>query len=254
MDWPRITLFLYVAMRMTGFVSFNPLTSRRNIPGMVRAGFILVLSVTVFLLSGDSATVPATTLELIVRMLLELCVGFALGFIMQLFFYIPTLAGNVIDTQMGLSMASTYDAGSQINASVTTTLLSTLMALLFFAAGGHLTLMRILLTSGDIVPFGTAALGTDAANAVIECFIDCTLLAIKLSLPILGAELITQVGMGILMKAIPQINAFVINIELKVVVGLLLVWMLMSPFSEFLLTLESDMLALLRHALTLMTA
>ncbi len=45
--------------------------------------------------------------------------------------------------------------------------------------------------------------------------------------------------MGILMKAIPQINAFVINIELKVIIGLLLLFLFLTPFNEFLLEMES---------------
>ena len=48
--------------------------------------------------------------------------------------------------------------------------------------------------------------------------------------------------MGILMKVIPQINVFAINIELKVIIGLVLLLLLLTPFSEFLLRAESDML------------
>ena len=73
----------------------------------------------------------------------------------------------------------------------------------------------------------------------------------QLSLPVLAAELIGQVGMGILMKAIPQINAFVINIELKVVLGLVLVLLLMAPFSDFLLEAERTMLDSLHQVLAL---
>ena len=54
----------------------------------------------------------------------------------------------------------------------------------------------------------------------------------------LAAELLGQVGMGILMKVIPQINVFAINIELKVIIGLGLLLLLMTPFSEYLLRAE----------------
>ena len=58
--------------------------------------------------------------------------------------------------------------------------------------------------------------------------------------------------MGVLMKVIPQINVFSINIELKVIVGLLLLLMLMLPISEFLLETEQTMLGSLRVMLGLM--
>ena len=250
MDWAQLTLFLYITMRMSGFVLFNPLLGRNNSPAIVRAGLVLVLASAVFAGSG-SAAVPATLLELVVRLLLELLLGFAVGFVMHLFFMIPSLAGFTMDSQMGMSMASTYDAGSQMNSSVTSTLLNVLMILLFFAAGGHQTLFRILLTSGDVVAFGAVSLGADMANAMVELFIQTFLLAVQLSLPVLAAELIGQVGMGILMKAIPQINAFVINIELKVVLGLVLVLLLMAPFSDFLLEAERTMLDSLHQVLAL---
>ena len=80
---------------------------------------------------------------------------------------------------------------------------------------------------------------------------ECTVLAVKLCMPILAAELIAQVGMGILMKVIPQINVFAINIELKVIVGLALLLVLTIPFSEFLLQAEAAMLESLHDLLTL---
>ena len=109
--------------------------------------------------------------------------------------------------------------------------------------------MRVLLTSGELVPYGAAMLGEGAAARAVELFAACMVLAVKLAMPILAAELLGEVGMGILMKAIPQINAFVINIELKVVVGLLLLFVFLMPINEFLLELESNMLGELTQML-----
>lgn len=250
-DWTELTLFMYITARMSGFVLFNPLLGRRNIPSIVRAGMTLVLSVMVFSLTAQQVQFPGGTVELAVKLLLEMCVGYLLGQVMDLFFYIPTLAGEVIDTQMGMTMAKMYDAGAQTSMSVTSTLFTILMTLLFFTANGHHTLIRLLLTSGSVVPFGTASLGNAAVNAVLLLFIDCTLLAIKLCMPVLAAELIGQIGMGILMRVIPQINVFAINIELKVIIGLILLFFLMAPFSEFLLEAERLMLVALKDVLPL---
>ena len=125
--------------------------------------------------------------------------------------------------------------------------------MLFFAANGHHTLIRIFAASGRVVPFGAVALGTDLYAAVIELFISCTILGVKLCMPILAAEMMGQVGMGILMKVIPQINVFVINIDLKVLIGMGLLLLLLSPFSEFLLDVETEMLLSLQRVLPLMS-
>ncbi|MEA4992498.1 hypothetical protein SDC9_112557 [bioreactor metagenome] len=252
-DWGRLTLLFYILMRMSGFVLFNPLLGRRNLPGIFRAGLTLVLTWFVASFTKGTAPVPAHLIEFGVRLLLELGVGFMVGMTVQFFIYlIPQQAGEIIDNQMGMSMSKEYDPASNISMSVSSTLFTTLMTLLFFAANGHNTLLRILLTSGEIIPFGQAALGQAAMQAGIELFIECFVLGVKLAVPILAAELLGQIGMGVLMKVIPQINVFSINIELKVIIGLVLLMLFMSPISEFMLRAENEMLVAVRETLTVL--
>ena len=223
-DWAQLYLFELIFMRMSGFLLFNPLLGRSNLPAMVKTGMALVLSILVFGTAGTGVPQPDTLVELAFRLLLELGIGLVLGFVMRVVFSVVQIGGEVIDTQMGMTMAQIYDASSQANLSVTASLLNILLILDFFAENGHY---------------------------VIELFLACMLLAVKLAMPILAAELLGEVGMGVLMKAIPQINAFVINIELKVIIGLLLFFLLLTPINEFLLELESGMLSELGRILRL---
>lgn len=250
-DEGALTLFLLITARMSGFVGFNPLLSRQNFPGTFRAGFVLLLSAFTYSVTGGRLEPPAGVLPFAGAVFLELAIGLALGMVVNFFFYIPQLAGLAIDTQMGMTMNQTYDPGSRANMSVTGTLLNTLMILLFFAGNGHHTLLRIMITSGEVVGYGGVSIGHDLTNLALELFIECTVLAVKLAMPILAAELIGQLGMGVLMKVIPQINVFSINIELKVIVGLGLLLMLMLPISEFLLEAEQTMLDSLQAMLRL---
>ena len=250
-NWGALALFFYILMRMSGFVLFSPIFARNGIPAIVQAGMIGVLSISVYFAYGGSIAMPATYIEFGLRLLLELALGFAINMIMRFFLYIADQAGEVIDTQMGMSMARSYDPATNIQITTTANYLSVLMLLLFFAENGHVTLLRLMLTSGEIVPYGAARFGTEIADYAVEMFAECALLALKLSLPILGAELLGQMGMGVLNKVIPQINVFAINIELKVIIGLLMLVMLLSPMSEFLLEAETQMLRAMHHALTL---
>lgn len=242
MDWNALYLFELIAMRVSGFVFTNPLFGRNNLTSLVKAGFALVLSIFVWTTEDAAVTAPATVVELVVRLLLELCVGVILAFVMQLFFSVVQLGGEVIDAQMGLNMAQVYDSSSQVNMTVTTSLLNVLLVLTFFAENGHYTLLRIFLSSGNVVPYGTASLGEAVVSGMVEVFAACMVLAVKLALPILAAELLGELGMGILMKAIPQINAFVINMELKIIIGLVLLLAFLTPINEFLLDVEKNML------------
>lgn len=252
MDLTGLNLLLLILSRMSGLVLFNPLLGRSNIPAYIKSGLILLLSFTTYSMTGMAPPEVGTVLEMGVLCIWELGLGYLLGLAVNLFFYVPLLGGEIIDIQMGMSMGRTYDPSSQSSATVTATLLNVLMSLLFFAANGHITLLRIMLTSGEIVPFGQVMLGRDVLWSLLELFVECTVLAVKLCMPILAAELIGQLGMGILMKVIPQINVFSINIELKVIIGLALLLMLMLPVSEFLLEAEQTMLNSLHTMLRLM--
>ena len=252
LDWEALTLFLLILMRMTGFVVLNPLIGRRGVPGVVQAGMVMVFAVTVFSFQGGGGVaVPDTLLEFFIRLLLEFVLGYLLGLVVNIFLYIPLLAGGMIDVQMGMSMGATYDPGSQSSITVTAHILNALMILLFFTANGHHTLFRILITSGELVPYGAVSLSPNLASVMVELFAACSLLGVKLCMPILMAEVLGQIGMGILMKVIPQINVFAINIELRVIVGLLLLLVLMAPMSEFLLAAEKQMLLELQRLLAM---
>ncbi len=250
-DWPEMTLLLYIMARVSGFILFNPILGRTNIPAAFRSGMVLVLSWFVMGVTTQQVPVPGSIPELVVRILLEMGLGYLLGMAVSFFFYIPQLGGTMIDTQMGMTMNQMYDPGTSASMSVSGQILNVLMTLLFFAGGGHYTMLRIFLTSEEIVPLGAVSVGVPAFQFMLELFIECTVLAVKLCMPILAAELIAQVGMGVLMKVIPQINVFAINIELKVIVGLALLFVLLIPFSEFLIEAERTMLNSLHEILLL---
>ena len=221
-DWTQLTLFLFITMRMSGFILFNPILGRRTIPGLFRSGFILAFSVFAMSLAPGGIPIPKNIPALMAGLLLELGLGFLLGMAVNFFFYIPQSAGSIIDLQMGMTMNQIDDAGSQAN-----------------------------MTANAVVPYGQAVFGEAPLTALLAIFVECTILGVKMCMPILAAELIAQMGMGILMKVIPQINVFSINIELKVIIGLLLLLMLTAPFSEFLRTAEQNMLDTLSDLLQL---
>ena len=269
MELPGLALFFYIFMRMSGFILFNPVFARSNVPGPVRGALSMLLALTAYAYYEGEAAEPTTVVGLAVTLLAEMGIGVVLSLLMRLFFVIPEQAGEILDTQMGLSMARTYDPGSQSNMTMTANILNILMLSLFFALSGHMTLLNIVLTSGDIIPFGGAdllrpydivegfgdiTLMQAAALRALKLFAEYVMLAMKMSFPILGAELMGQVGMGVLMKAIPQINVFAINIELKVVVGLVMLIFLLPMMGAFLQEAEKIMLVDIEETLRMAAA
>ena len=202
-DWAEWTIFTYILMRMSGFVLLNPLIGRNNVPAYVKAGMILVLTIATTPLAPPTAPVPGTMIEYALRLLLEFGIGYVVGFVTSLFFYVIVMTGEVIDMQMGLNMSKVYDPSSNVSLSSVASLLNILFILLFFEANGHATLIRILMTSGQIVPFGTTAFGPELAQNILTLFTNCTILGVKLAFPIFAAEFLGDMGMGVLMKTIP---------------------------------------------------
>lgn len=250
MDWEQIYSLELVLARMMGCIIINPIFGRGAVPGIAKMGLAMALSIfAAGTLPTEMVLLPNTTLKFALRLMAELGVGFVLGFLMRLFFSAVQFGGEIIDTQMGMTMAQIYDSSSQMNLTVTGSLLNVLLILNFFAENGHYTLLRILVASGRLLPFGQVTFGEEIASYTVEVFLTCMVFAVKLAFPILAAELLSEIAMGILMKAIPQINAFVINIELKVIVGLALLLVFLTPMNEFLLEMEQEMLQSLEQSL-----
>lgn len=253
LDWGSFTLFLLIFMRMSGFIAFNPILARESVPAMFQAGFVFIISAVVFMLQPGRVSLPYSLIEFIVLLLMELVLGMFFSLVMNIFFMIPLLGGSLIDTQMGFGMAQMYDPAAGTSVTVNATFLNSLMTLVFFAANGHHTLIKILMLSGEIVPYGTPELTDEVTFLILELFVLSINLGIKLTMPILAAEMLGQVGMGMLMKTIPQINVFVINIDLKVLVGLGLMYLFMPDMTSFLIESEQRMLMELQRLLGLFT-
>ena len=84
-DWPEMTLLLYIMARVSGFILFNPILGRTNIPAAFRSGMVLVLSWFVMGVTDQQVPVPGGIPELVVRILLEMGLGFLLGMAVNFF-------------------------------------------------------------------------------------------------------------------------------------------------------------------------
>ncbi len=248
----QLTLFALIMMRMSGFILMNPIFGRTNIPMRFKAGLIFVLTLVIYTHSAGEAFDTAGTFEFGFLLIKEFVAGYIIGYVMQLFFFIISFTGYVMDYQMGLSMATVYDPQSNAQMAVTGSVLQTWFLLMFFAVDGHLALMKIMITSAEIVPYGGIIITQGLAVRIIEIFLECVGMGIRFSIPIIAAEMLVEVGIGILNKAVPQISVFVINIQIKLIVGLGLLFIMFSPIGEFLNKIMTTMMKTVQGILTFM--
>lgn len=166
-------------------------------------------------------------------LLQESIIGIIIGFITNLFFMSVQVAGEIMDMQSGLGMAKVFDPETNVQMSIMGSFASFMLYLYFFIANAHMSYIKLFVVSYDIMPIGAEGFNPDFGYAVAVYFSVLLGMVIKLAMPIMAAELILEFCMGVLMKSVPQIQIMVVNIQLKVAFGFLMLFLLAAPISEF---------------------
>ncbi|MDD4781978.1 MAG: flagellar biosynthetic protein FliR [Tissierellia bacterium] len=230
----EFTYFLLIFARMSGCVFFNQILGRGNLPNIFKISLSLFLAITVYgILPPEGSIVIATTIEYILLIIKELFIGYLTGYIISLFFSIVVISGEVTGIQMGMSMAKIYDPNSNVSIGIMGSFLNLILILIFFSVNGHLNLIQIFITTSKLIEIGNFSIPAHLFYNMVELFQQILILALKLSMPIMAVEIILESGIGILMKAIPQIQVFSVNVQLKILVGIFLIFVLVPTFSTF---------------------
>lgn len=230
----EFTYFLLILARMSGCVFFNQIFGRGNLPALLKTSLSLFLTIIVYgMLPHEGDIVINTLIEYIFLGIKEIFIGFLIGYIINIFFSTVVISGGILDMQTGMSMSQIFDPSSNISMGITGSFFNIILLLVFFSANGHLTLIKIFITSCKLIEIGNFTIPKELFYNMVQLFQQILVLALKLSMPIMAVEIILEAGMGILMKAIPQIQVFSVNVQLKIIVGLLLIMVLVPTFSTF---------------------
>ena len=228
------TYFLLILARMSGCVFFNQIFGRGNLPSLLKASISLFLTITVYgMLPPQNDMAVSSIIVYVVLILKEIFIGYLIGYIVSLFFSIVVIGGEIMDMQTGMSMSQIYDPSSNLSMGISGSFLNVILILVFFTANGHLTLINIFITSCKLIEIGNFSIPQNLFLNMVEMFQQILILALKLSMPILAVEIILESGIGILMKAIPQIQVFSVNVQLKIIVGLIMIMILVPTFATF---------------------
>jgi flagellar biosynthetic protein FliR len=107
----------------------------------------------------------------------------------------------------------------------------------------------MMLSSFRVAPVGVWTFSSELPLYAVMFFGAVITLAAKMALPLIVIHLMTEVAIGIIMKAIPQINVFVLNIEMKMIVGYIVIFVLTPSYGGFMDSVLSIMLQNLGGAL-----
>ncbi|WP_313341556.1 flagellar biosynthetic protein FliR [Sedimentibacter sp.] len=228
------TYFLLILARMSGCVFFNQIFGRGNLPASLKIAISLFLTVTVYgMLPPEGDIIIGTIIEYVLLVVKEIFIGYLIGYVIGLFFSTVVISGEILGMQTGMSMSKIYDPSSNISMGIVGSYLNVILILVFFSANGHITLIHIFITSCKLIEIGNFSIPQNLFYNMVELFQQILVLSLKLSMPIIAVEIILESGIGILMKAIPQIQVFSVNVQLKIIVGLLLIILLVPTFATF---------------------
>ncbi len=229
-----LTLLLLIFMRMSGCILFNPFFGRKNIPAIFKIAFTLALTVFTYPLVPRQDPGVHSFLVMVICCAKELLIGYLIGFVIDLFQSVIVMGCEQMDMQIGISMSKVYDPQSNVSMPLSASLLNAMFILIFFVTNSHITLMEVFVKFGMAVPYGDQLIPPNVFRYLTAALQTMLIYSAKLFLPIVAVEMICQVGVGIVMRAVPQIDIFTMEIQVKIIIGFVAILLFVPAFSNFL--------------------
>jgi len=207
-------------MRMTGLMLVAPVLSSRAIPMAIRVAMAVVLTVLLLPLAlpPAGAVPPALSAGTLTG---ELAVGVLLGLGAALLLGAAEAAGDMMAVQTGLSGANVLAPGSETQLPVLGQLMGLLVLAAIVSTGGHLLLIQVLGASLELAPPGRLPGLMAGVTETISLGSHLLGIGLVLASPVVAVTLVGNVALGILSRAVPQLNVLMVAFPLQIALGLL---------------------------------
>jgi flagellar biosynthetic protein FliR len=246
LDPALLSGYLLALVRAAAWVFVSPPFGNRMLPVQVKLGFAAALAAAL----GPKLASQAVPLEvgpLLSAAVLQVGAGLALGFIGVLLLSAFQAAGSLIDLFSGFTMVQLFDPMTSSATSIFGRFYSLLATTLLFATNGHLLLVRGFLTSFEAAPMTSLSLD-GIGEVLIQDLGRFFLSAVQIALPLLAALFLAEVALGLLSRAAPTMNVFVLGMPLKILLTLSLAGLAIPLLPGALDTLVRPVI---RHGLTI---
>jgi flagellar biosynthetic protein FliR len=252
--WPdlqQIIVAILILLRVSALIILLPVLGHPLIPARIKAGLIALLTLLLYpTVQAEVAAIPLKPVAFAVVAMRELMIAGALALLAQLIFAAAQFAGQLMSFQMGMTVANVFDPATHSQQSLLSLLAMTLATLLWLASGAHHMFLRGLIDSFSLLPIGASwsFSGLDMLNqAASQMFV----LALKIAAPVMLLLTFVYVALGLISRAVPQIQVFFVSFPLTVGLGLLTFALGMPAFiylmSNAFTSLSGQAPAFLRH-------
>lgn len=214
-----LALFIFPFTRIMALIASSPILGNRQIPVRIKIGLGLLLTAIIApTLAAQPNVDPASALGIIV-LLQQILAGLAIGFTMRLIFIAVEMSGELAGLQMGLGFASFYDPLNASFTPVVAQFLGIIGGLAFLGMDGHLHMLAALADSFRTFPVSASMPSATALHTLAAWGGSIFTHALQLSMPVIGALLITNLALAILTRSAPQLNIFQIGFPITLAIG-----------------------------------
>lgn len=231
----EMELAIIILLRILGFFATAPFFSGKYINNYVKAGLALMIAIFI-ILTNETISVPYSffdnTLGYAGVCIVELLIGVIIGFCATIIFNVVIFAGSLIDSQAGLTMATVYDPSSSTQLAITANLYYYALIMVFLATNMHHSFIKAIFYSYELLPVGVFNVTGPTISYMISIMTEFFLLGFKFASPVIAAMLILDVGLGILVRAVPQMNMFVVGFPLKLAIFMLVMFLATELFIQ----------------------
>lgn len=213
--------FLLILVRVSCFVYVAPFFSMSNVPRRVRIGFSIFFAYLLYLSLDRTEVVYDSLLGYATIVMKEALTGFLIGWGAQMCTSVTAFAGSIADMEIGLSMVSLLDPATRQQATFTGVFYQYMFTLIMIISGLYQYLLRALADTFTLVPINGAVFKSEALlESVLMFLADYMVIGFRIILPIFCAMIFLNCVLGVLAKVSPQLNMFAVGMQLKVLVGL----------------------------------
>lgn len=216
----QFEFYLVILARISAFVYAAPFFSMNTVPQRIKIGLSAVLAYLVFTISTYQPLVYSGSLGYLFLVAENVLVGVVLGLFSNICTFILSFAGQIMDMQIGFSMATEYDPATKSTVSLTSNIYNYAVLLVMLVSRLHYYIVDAIVDSFELIPLDGVSLNTEIYKLMVQFIVDFCVVGFRIALPVFAAIMIANTVLAILAKVAPQMNMFVIGIQLKVLIGL----------------------------------
>jgi len=215
--------FTLVLTRISAFFLILPVFGWQAIPMQIKVAATVVLSVFfAAVVPRGSDVAEISTLKAMLLLAGEATYGLALGVIVTSLFSVVRLSGQIVEREMGLTMAEILDPLTGENGQPLGGLLEMIFVLLFLSANGHHLFLLILSKSYTAFPAGTIPTIQTLTGGVLTAGSAMLIAALRLAAPMLAAFMVLMVALALLARLVPEMNILFISMPVRIGLGLIM--------------------------------